>query len=439
MSEKEPPKIRDIAKFKEMREQMKGFKLIKILLLVGSPLLKIFGIKTKDINEAFKELPKIEKEFIRLSELPDKFNDTFSSRGWIIYDFMNIEIAENALKIAKEDIEKAEKYLVDYYTPEVVETFLQTMYGVKAFRSRMSLAEKAFIDYKEERYHACIPVILALMDGLVNELNRQQNRSFFSEDSDLRAWDCITAHEKGLNALKEVLHVGRYKTTSEEISIPYRNGILHGMDLGYANKTVAAKTWAALFSVRDWAVKAESKMLSEPAPEPPPTWKGILNNVKDHSEWKKSFERHVEQWKPRTISIGKDIPKTGDIEDFQIDTPERKLVEFLVYWKKKNYGRMGGCIWSDLKLPEKKMAGRVREIYGSSFLKNFELLEIVDKTPGISEIKVKLEYEKEGEYFTNEVQFRLIVNDDENGKPMIIGMPNFSWGITNWGWGTNKN
>jgi hypothetical protein len=435
MSEKELPKIKDIAKFKKMREQMEGFKLIKKVLPFANPFLNILGVNTNEMKGAIVDFDRLEKEFIELSELPDKFNDALSSRGFIIFDSINPEVAIEASRIAETDVDEAEKFLINHFTPEIVETYLYMMNGVKAFRPRMDLAEKALIDYKEERYHACIPVILALMDGLVNELNRQQNRSFFAEGSDLRAWDCITAHEKGLNSLKEVLHVGRYKTTTEEISIPYRNGILHGMDLGYANKTVAAKTWAALFAVRDWAIKAESKALSEPPPEPPPTWEGIFNDIKNHSEWKKSFEQHAKQWKPRLISIGEDIPKTGVIEDFQIDTPERKLIEFLVYWKKKNYGKMADCIWSYLQLPGKQMAGRVRQVYGSYFLIGFELLEIIDEAPSVTEIRVLLTCESNGNSFNKEVRFRLVVNDGLDNKPLMRGMPNSTWGVVNWGHG----
>ena len=43
-------------------------------------------------------------------------------------------------------------------------------------------------------------------------------------------------------------------TRAEEIQIPYRHGIVHGMDLGYNNKYVAAKCWVAALP-RDWALK----------------------------------------------------------------------------------------------------------------------------------------------------------------------------------------
>lgn len=387
------------------------------------------------MNQAFAKLDMLEEQFLELSELPDKFNDNFSSQGWILFDFLNLEIAKEALEIAETDIDAAEQFLVDYYTPENVEFLLRTMHGIRAFRPRMELAELALIDYKEKRYHACVPVILALMDGLVNELNKAQNLAMSADNSDLRAWDSITAHEKGLNSLKEVIFKARKTTRTEEISIPYRHGILHGMDLGYANKTVAAKTWAALFAVRDWAAKVEAKELIAPPPKPETSWSELFQQIKEHSDWKKSFEQQLGNWKPRNIEVGRDIPKSGEIEDFVEGTPERKLVEFLIYWRKKNYGRMGSCVWSFLQESEKKMAGRAKQVYGSHFLKDFELLEIIDENPSITEIRVKLNYETNGNCVENEVKFRLIINDGLDKKPLMRGMPNATWGIGNWGHG----
>jgi hypothetical protein len=434
MSEKELPSIRDIAKFKKMREEMKGFRIIKNILPFASPFLNLFGINTKQMKEAFKDFDKMEQEFLKLSEIPDKFNDNFTSRGFIIFNFLNPDIAIETIRIAETNIDEAEKYFINHFTPEMVETYLYMMQGVRAFRPRMELAEKALIDYKEERYHACIPVILALTDGLVNELN-PQNVGIAADKVDLRAWDCITSHEKGLNALKKIIFKSRTTTTTEEITIPYRHGILHGMDLNYANKTVAAKTWAILFAVRDWAIKAEGKELTEPLPTTKTSWSELLQKIKQHNDWKKSFEQQLENWKPRVIEPGKDIPKNGEIEDFGEGTPEKKLVEFLVYWQKKNYGRMANCIWSFLQDSEKKMAGRVREVYGYHFLKHFELLEIIDEAPSITEIRVLLNYEFNGKCIENEVKFRLIINDSLYKKPLMRDMLNATWGIGNWGHG----
>ena len=82
------------------------------------------------------------------------------------------------------------------------------------------------------------------------------------------AWDSISAHPKGLVKLKEVFGKTRMMTRSDEIRIPFRHGIVHGMDLGYNNKYVAAKCWATLFAVRDWIIKAARDELKPPELKP---------------------------------------------------------------------------------------------------------------------------------------------------------------------------
>lgn len=431
MSESEIPKIEDIPKFRKMKNIFRIVKIAKPVFFVLNPFLRLFGINTKEMREALKKFTELEKEFKELSKMPDEFNDLFASRGWIMFNFLNLDVVKTTLHIAKTDTDAAEKFLVESYTPEEVKRYLYMMHGIRAFRPRMELAEKALVDYAEERYHACIPVILALMDGLVNELNRQQNRSFFSDGSNLKAWDCITSHEKGLNSLKEVLHSGRYKTTTEEIFIPYRNGILHGMDLGYANKTVAAKTWAALFAVRDWAEKAEGKMLLEPPPEPTPTWNDLSQQIKGHKEWKDNWEKLFEDWKPRDIVINKGKFINGEPTDYESGTPENKVVEFLYFWKKKNFGNMARCLESSFKTSINKLALQVRERYQSSQLIDFEIIDIKDQAPAVSEVTVLITYEMNSESFTKTVDFRVLIYD-KNNNPTIFGNSDANWFIMNW-------
>jgi len=161
------------------------------------------------MDDAFEKLDAIKDQLNRLATIPDKFNETFASFGWIMYEMMNLDVAERAISLAEnENIDAGEKELANYYTPEQVKWRLLTMYGVRAFHSRIELANKALIDYEEGRHHACVLVVLALLDGMVNEIHGKQKdlrRGFSSEEVDLEAWDSIAGHSKGLNELKKYL------------------------------------------------------------------------------------------------------------------------------------------------------------------------------------------------------------------------------------------
>lgn len=95
----------------------------------------------------------------------------------------------------------------------------------------------------EGRYHACVPLLLSLLDGVVDDTSGRVG--FFAKGSDLVVRDSIAAHETGLTVLAEIMTKTRRKTNENPCSIPYRNGILHGKELAFDNKIVAAKCWAA--------------------------------------------------------------------------------------------------------------------------------------------------------------------------------------------------
>ena len=62
------------------------------------------------------------------------------------------------------------------------------MKGVEDYRPRYDLAEKAKEDYLAGRYHACVPVVLTIIDGIVNDI---EQKGFFAQGVDLTAWDSI--------------------------------------------------------------------------------------------------------------------------------------------------------------------------------------------------------------------------------------------------------
>lgn len=423
--------IRDIPTIKKPLQDLENLKTIKDTMPLLSPLLKQLGVDTDQIDKALDKIGGLEHSAEEIASIPDRFNDLFAKRGWIIYELMDYEVAKEAVKKAEAgDIDGAEKDLVSYYDPEKVRWNLHVMKHVEAFRARWSLAQKALIDYREERYHACVPVVLALLDGMVNELHergRGLKKGFFAEGANLEAWDSISAHSKGLDVLADIFRKGRKKTTTATITVPYRNGILHGMDLGYDNKTVAAKTWAALFAARDWAIKAEKGLL-----DPTPLEKeSTLEELTEQIHKNETEKAQLNAWKPRILDLSQDVPSTGSPEVFESGTPEQKLAEFLTYWKKRNYGFMAKCVSPDQSTNTNSMPARVREVYDSKHLKSFKYMKISDNAPAITVIDVKLVYEEYENDVEICVQFHMI-NKDAKGETSVHGTPESSWEILNW-------
>ncbi len=423
----QPPLIRDIPSIRKNLETARAFKQMKALMPLLRPFLTLLGVKVDRLDEALLNVDKLAKATEELAAIPDRFNNLFSARGWIIYDQMNIEVAKAAIALAEAgDPDGAEQALVAYYTPDTVKWLLRTMNGIQAFQTRMRLAELALIDYQEGRYHASIPVVLALMDGLVNDLHRPR-QGFFASGVDLEAWDSIAAHSKGLQALSGLLGRGRDKTREEPITIPYRNGILHGMDLCYDNQMVTAKTWAALFAVCDWAAKAERGQLTSPPETPEKSWRMILQQIREIEADKKLFA----SWQPRGLRIGVEVPATGNPEDFGDGTPERRLVEYLTWWKRRNYGYMALCLPKIALYPANEAPARIREHVASKRLKSFELISITDENPAITVIEVRVVYEEAGRDAEKIAAVRMM-NEDAKGDPAASGKPGCRWVVLFW-------
>ena len=223
------------------------------------------------------------------------------------------------------------------------------MNDIENFRPRMTLAQKALTDYREGRYRACVLVVLALMDGMVNELflkAKGKRQGLSAEGVNLEAWNSVSAHSKGLGKVVPILMKGRNKTVTQQIDMPYRHGIMHGMDLGYDNKIVAAKTWATLFSLRDWAIKVEKGATEASSPEKPLNIADLVRQIKKNQE-----DQHLlQKWKPRDIKPGRDIPVSGKSENYEEGSPEKLLAEFLGYWQDGNYGFMAKKISRFIRL-----------------------------------------------------------------------------------------
>ena len=221
-------RIKDIPMFNKPLRETENVLAIKSAL----PLLKLLGANTTELAPIFSEIEGIQKEMIKLANLPDKFNDIFSSIGWIMSESMSTTVAEAAIQLAESgNIEEAEAVIVDYYKAETVQLHLQRMKVVRAFLPRMRLAEKALIDYKEERYHAVIPLVILLLDGMVNDVNKTMGiqKGFHAEGVNLEAWDSIAGHSTGLTCLRNIFCKSRRETNTDTITVPYRHGIMHGV------------------------------------------------------------------------------------------------------------------------------------------------------------------------------------------------------------------
>ncbi len=411
-------KIKDNPTCAELLNNTKGFEALSKVI----SFFEKIGIKNEKISEAFKKFPDLAQKTEELVNMPDRFNEHFSKTGWVAYESLNAELMKDAVYLADEDkFDEANNLLVEHYNEETLKWSLTFMKGVEEYRPRYDLAEKAKEDYLAGRYHACVPVVLAIIDGIVNDI---EQKGFFARGVDLTAWDSIAAHSSGLQELSKLFNSARKKTNTETITVPYRHGILHGRDLGYANKVVASKTWATLFTIRDWAMalKQGKKVPKEKEPEP-----SLLEVLKSYAKIQEQ-KKKLKAWRPRDLKPDKDFPAYGMPEEFGPHTPEKELAQFFEYWSTNNYGKMTGLMKTFGDYPLSKRAGEVRLNFQGKALEGYKLLEIKDEAAAVTEITVEVTLNHRDKILTEKFSVRMIREDSE-GKPALREKPDGHWRI----------
>lgn len=422
-------KIENNPSFQELVKNIKGAKAIKQIASFLAP----FSKTAKNVSNTFEGFNNLEKEFSEISKSPDLFNQFFSELGWIAHESMNHDLMLECIELAKNDkIKAAEERLSNYYTSENLRWLSSQLKGTPEFFKRYELIRLACDDTIEKRFHSSIPLVLMIIDGGVNDIDK--SKGFFTETTNLTAWDSIAAHSSGLSKLRDILNKGRNRTNTEEIFLPYRNGILHGRDILYANKYVSAKCWMTLIAINDWAKALKKNKKNPPKELKEPSFKESLNELKNtiadydkHQKKMKETRAHLDAWKKRTIVIDKDIPSNSGLDEYQNNTPEKDAVKFLINWKNKNYGGIARQInYFKKEVNIGQEAGRVRKAFDKKNLKEYKIISIEDCAPAITELMINVKFEFEQKDFEIEIKLRMIYQND-NGENLVFGQEGGEW------------
>jgi hypothetical protein len=425
-------KIRDNPSFKKMDKTLEGANALKTFVDLG--LLDGFqalGVNMndedkKEISENLSKMVGMKEEFELLANIHDRFNEHFLDLGWIAHESINFTAMKKAVELADQGLlEEAESVLIDAYH-ENLEINIQMIKWIEEFKPRNHLIELAYDDYLAERYHSCILLLFTIIDGVVADTKEiDGNKGFFAEGEEIYAWDSIAAHQTGLTKLRKLLYQTRGKTTTDEIDIPYRNGIMHGRDLGYANKKVAIKLWATVFALKDGIVEIKKGK----QPEEPEQFDLIKTAelIKENEIRKKVLD----EWKPRELKRGVDFPPSGDPSDYQDESPEKTLIEFFNSWKTNNFGKMIEVL--NFRFLEGDTPGKIifelkNTVFKDKKIKSYSVCSIDDDSPMVTDIKVNLTILKDNNEVSKDITFRMVYERDD-GEMDLCGMNNGSWKI----------
>ncbi len=339
-----------------------------------------------------EQLRNLEKQLDNMLTQTAAFNERFSSYGWCAYDSMSFALIESANDaFDKSGIEAAEQVLINYYTDDVSKIVHWIKNSSDAFFVRNNLIDRFFEDHFAGRYYSSVPLALIIVDGAVNDFTK--SKGFFAEGTSVDAWDCLVGCSDGLSKLKGIFNQNRTKTNTERITLPYRNGILHGRDLNYANEYVSCKCVALMFAIADWMKMKNSEQTRkekyEKSLNPPPIRESLLRLAEN-----KKIREEISSWKKRSVTVGEDIPASGKVEDYAEYPYIVKIVEMLDAWKSRNYGKLSIYLQRmfSSSLSAGKRAGECRTIFENKILNCFEIIEVEERACALSKVVVRVSF-----------------------------------------------
>jgi len=396
--------------FPKSRAELRGIIFLVKALRFARPVANLLGWKLD--KKLLDDTIKIGESLLMIAE---EFNPVFASRGWIACNVINTEAAQAALRAAAEERwDEADRILADAYSPDLVRIHVRDLGKLRCFKNRAALAQLALDDYAAGRFHACVPVTLALLDGMGQELT---GANFFRNTRRIKPKESFLEIGPGVTELLQAMSRARNATTTDSISIPFRHGILHGTDLGYNNRIVAAKAWAALLSVGQYA----ADYLAPPvAPQP-----SLLETLRRSAEIRKRIEEMntaQNRWSARTPSQLMDLVERDEFID---GTPEGVAFAILVAWQTRKFGIISHSCCDALKSDPNVLAGKIRKTFGPG-PETVKILKIEDTGSAAASVVALLTWGGS----TDEVTLRMVYYKDgdvapreaENGKWLLASL-----------------
>lgn len=387
---------RDLPSIAALSQQLQGFKVLMTFMARGQK----------------PRLEEIERSVEDMVQLVDGFYALLSPRHWVFHDSMNTEIVRRAIA---QPADEAQKALIAYYKdPESLGFMISRLELHPEIRPRRELIGRARADYEACRYYATVMVLLAVMDGFVNDVDAQERRGLHARrEEEMAPWDRAAGHHRGLAHAHRTFTKTFGKISEEEVHELYRNGIVHGMLTNFDNEIVATKAWNRLFAVGDWATGRQQE--AKPA-KAKTSWKELLGQVAENDRVKKA----IAAFQPRTVT---------DQAEMLAEPLYEFVLEFLEGWKTKNYGEMAHHLTKFTREEtQRQTAGLVRDQYSHVDLESFLITKLDFQAAASCEVDAELEW--------NEQQHRCRlrwINEDDQGNPDVLGDPQARWRVMSFG------
>lgn len=350
----------DLPSFVELMESLRGAKALTLIF-------------ARDKRQEFLEL---ERKIKRMAATVDRFYDRLGDRHWIFHNLDMEKMATlTAANMSSEEMEA--RFIEEAYEEDALQLHIRTLTRFREMQPRMDLIRKAQTDYQHGRYYAVVLVLIAVMDGFVNDLDPASRRGLHNrEAAEMAAWDNVVGHHKGLAAAHRTFTKSFKARIDEPVYELYRNGIVHGNITNFDNRIVAAKAWNRLFAVADWADARRKQSVPK---KPERTWRELGRDLLENARVKSLLEN----WQPRVVS--------ADSPNFADHPVHQAAREFLTAWQNKRYGLMIKVLPLEMhQAYGKQLPREVRSLYQAYELQTFDITTLDFHAPSVCTVGVSL-------------------------------------------------
>ncbi|WP_299752475.1 hypothetical protein [uncultured Tateyamaria sp.] len=383
-------------------------------------LLKMMSPFSRAAREQKTELTKLQTQMDDLLAVRDSFAERYAPLGWAISDNMSSSVIS---EIAEMETDNGEARLVDYHlNPETLRFKGQRMKRER-YRSWLELYESAVERAAAEDYFSSVPLTLMIIDGLVT---RSTGKHAFSGGTDAPVFDSIASGPGGIAGALSLMGAQRGRVSSTELTLPYRHGIMHGVDLNYGHAIVAAKAFSALHAAVDYCDRALDEverraqaLQQQRVPN--------LREIGSHVVAQAKEKRAPDEWKPRPPISCREGLGPDEAGQFEEGSPEAAAALYLnALTERPNYGHIAKATVDFLKRPIGQRAKYFREHLDGVAVDSWRVLSVEDKAAAVSEVAVHVWGGSAERSWSYKGTIHLI-NQDDDGNPVIRSEKGGQW------------
>lgn len=309
--------------------------------------------------------------------------------------------------VAEPDDAAGEQILTIHHLDPDQLQFLGYRFHVSRFEAWRELYERAVERAQAEDYLSAVPLVLIIIDGICTT---KTGKHPFSGGADAPVFDSETSGTGGIAEGLATLGATRRKLDTTPIRSPYRHGILHGLNPSFGNALVAAKSFNLLQASVDYFDRREdeeARIAKAAAEQRQPSWSELATTMARTQD----MRRQIDDWRPRPKRTGEEIASSGSSQQLEPGSPEATAASYLAAIASRNFGEIARLTIDYLLRPIGYRAGRHREEIGELCVTAWEITDLSDESPAISEVVVSLTGTHGEREWSGEQHMRLVYGD----------------------------